>query len=300
MQTLVERRMDAIKNEIMQAWKALDCCYQLTIEPEVFWRRGRPRRSSASQSAVNAEQVNGMFKHSYLSLLCGSPAARSARGAAAVEESPLGEAVERQLPSDEAVTQWTHDPQRAQDRGGRHGWKRGRSRPSRSRPSSCRTSSRRSASSRASPTFRRATSSRCARCSMACAIGATCACISSAMRTISRCPMRSRGVYGDNAGLSRERAGEVAEFLQTRLNLPPEAISYEWAGDTQPIATNATAEGRALNRRVEVEVWYDETKERARRAGSARQGGLQARQGLPHGDGLQDALQGRSLRGARA
>jgi flagellar motor protein MotB len=66
------------------------------------------------------------------------------------------------------------------------------------------------------------------------------------------------GIYGDNAGLSRERAGEVAEFIQTALALPPEAIAFEWAGDTQPIASNATARGRSLNRRVEVEVWYDE------------------------------------------
>jgi len=65
--------------------------------------------------------------------------------------------------------------------------------------------------------------------------------------------------YGDNEGLSRERAGEVAEFLQTRLALPAEAISYEWAGSKQPVATNSTPEGRALNRRVEVQVWYDET-----------------------------------------
>ena len=70
---------------------------------------------------------------------------------------------------------------------------------------------------------------------------------------------RLTGVYGDNAGLSRERAGEVGEFIQTALALPPEAISFEWAGDRQPIATNTTAEGRALNRRVEVEVWYDES-----------------------------------------
>ena len=64
--------------------------------------------------------------------------------------------------------------------------------------------------------------------------------------------------FGDNAGLSRERAGEVAEYLQKALLLPPDAVSYEWAGDTKPIASNATAKGRALNRRVEVEVWYDE------------------------------------------
>jgi flagellar motor protein MotB/predicted porin len=68
-------------------------------------------------------------------------------------------------------------------------------------------------------------------------------------------------VFGDNEGLSRERAGEAAEFLQRTLALPPEAIAYEWAGDTRPIASNATPEGRALNRRVEVEVWYDQVKE---------------------------------------
>ncbi len=70
------------------------------------------------------------------------------------------------------------------------------------------------------------------------------------------------GVYGDNAGLSRERAAEVAEFIQRQLMLPPEAIAFEWAGDSQPIASNATPEGRAQNRRVEVEVWYDELETR--------------------------------------
>ena len=69
-------------------------------------------------------------------------------------------------------------------------------------------------------------------------------------------------VYGDNAGLSRERAGQVAEHFQTSLDLPPEAISFAWAGDTVPVASNQSAEGRALNRRVEVEVWYDEVREK--------------------------------------
>jgi len=68
--------------------------------------------------------------------------------------------------------------------------------------------------------------------------------------------------FGDNAGLSRERAGEVAEFLKRALQLKPEGVVYEWAGDTHPIASNDTAEGRALNRRVEVEVWYDQPKAR--------------------------------------
>ena len=73
---------------------------------------------------------------------------------------------------------------------------------------------------------------------------------------------RLQEIYGDNAGLSRERAGQVAEHLQAELSLPPESISYEWAGDTQPQASNSTAEGRALNRRVEVQVWYDEMGEK--------------------------------------
>jgi flagellar motor protein MotB len=65
-------------------------------------------------------------------------------------------------------------------------------------------------------------------------------------------------LYGDNVGLSRERAGTVAEYCQHALNLPPEAISYEGHGDSQPVADNTTEKGRQLNRRVEVQVWYDE------------------------------------------
>jgi flagellar motor protein MotB len=65
---------------------------------------------------------------------------------------------------------------------------------------------------------------------------------------------RLEEIYGDNAGLSRERAGQVAEHFKQALALPAEAVSFEWAGDTRPIATNATPAGRAKNRRVEVEV----------------------------------------------
>ncbi len=68
--------------------------------------------------------------------------------------------------------------------------------------------------------------------------------------------------YGDNVGLSRERAGTVAEYFQNALGLPPEAISYEGVGDSQPVASNATEGGRAGNRRVEVQVWYDEISEK--------------------------------------
>lgn len=73
---------------------------------------------------------------------------------------------------------------------------------------------------------------------------------------------RLQAIYGDNMGLSRERAGEVAEYFQTALSLPAESVSYEWMGDTQPVAFNLDESGRALNRRVEVEFWYDEVRER--------------------------------------
>ncbi|MGD9009388.1 MAG: OmpA family protein, partial [Desulfobacteraceae bacterium] len=68
--------------------------------------------------------------------------------------------------------------------------------------------------------------------------------------------------YGDNVGLSRERAGTTAEYCQRALNLPPEAISYEGLGDSRPVAENTTEYGRQLNRRVEVQVWYDEISQR--------------------------------------
>jgi len=41
-ESLVERRLDKLKDEIMVAWQALNCCYELTVEPEIFWRLGGP------------------------------------------------------------------------------------------------------------------------------------------------------------------------------------------------------------------------------------------------------------------
>jgi flagellar motor protein MotB len=69
-------------------------------------------------------------------------------------------------------------------------------------------------------------------------------------------------IYEDNVGLSRERAGTTAEYFQQALGLPPESISYEGMGESRPVAGNDTAAGRARNRRVEVEVWYDEIGEK--------------------------------------
>ena len=39
---LVKRRLDLLKAQIMSEWQALNCCYELVIEPEIFWRLGGP------------------------------------------------------------------------------------------------------------------------------------------------------------------------------------------------------------------------------------------------------------------
>jgi flagellar motor protein MotB len=73
----------------------------------------------------------------------------------------------------------------------------------------------------------------------------------------------TKAKYGDNYGLSKSRAGIAAEFFQRELDLPADAVSYDGAGSSQPIASNNTAAGKARNRRVEVQVWYDEITEAA-------------------------------------
>jgi hypothetical protein len=42
-ESLVNRRLDALKRDIMMAWEEMDCCYELVIEPEIFWRLGAPQ-----------------------------------------------------------------------------------------------------------------------------------------------------------------------------------------------------------------------------------------------------------------
>jgi uncharacterized repeat protein (TIGR01451 family) len=44
---LVERRVQAIRKQITESWEAMNSRYQLTIEPEVFWRLGGPPEKSA-------------------------------------------------------------------------------------------------------------------------------------------------------------------------------------------------------------------------------------------------------------
>jgi outer membrane protein OmpA-like peptidoglycan-associated protein len=59
-----------------------------------------------------------------------------------------------------------------------------------------------------------------------------------------------------NMGLSKKRAEATAKYLQGK-GIAPNRFIVEWFGETQPIADNATAEGRQKNRRVEMEIVFD-------------------------------------------
>jgi len=55
-----------------------------------------------------------------------------------------------------------------------------------------------------------------------------------------------------NLKLSQDRAAKVAKFLHDVGGVESDRLSSEGFGDTKPVATNKTAEGRAENRRVEL------------------------------------------------
>src|SRR6185312_6641644 len=69
---------------------------------------------------------------------------------------------------------------------------------------------------------------------------------------------RDATLYGNQLSLSKARAQRVALAMRKILSLPASAIESEGRGASHPIASNDTAQGRAFNRRIEVEFWYDD------------------------------------------
>jgi outer membrane protein OmpA-like peptidoglycan-associated protein len=61
------------------------------------------------------------------------------------------------------------------------------------------------------------------------------------------------GSDGYNLELSQDRARAVADFLSDQ-GVDPRRLSVEGYGERRPVATNATAQGKALNRRVEIRI----------------------------------------------
>ncbi|MFK7816797.1 MAG: OmpA family protein [Gammaproteobacteria bacterium] len=71
-------------------------------------------------------------------------------------------------------------------------------------------------------------------------------------------PVGNRSAFVNNQELSQMRAEFVASQLSELLKLPVSSIVVEGVGDSSPLVDNATNRGRALNRRVEIEIVYDE------------------------------------------
>ena len=63
--------------------------------------------------------------------------------------------------------------------------------------------------------------------------------------------------YDDNWDLSTARAKTVMMYLVNKKGMKLEKLKSAGRGENDPIATNDTAEGRALNRRVEVKIYNE-------------------------------------------
>jgi len=67
--------------------------------------------------------------------------------------------------------------------------------------------------------------------------------------------------FTDNAGneeynlkLSRMRSQNVKNFILEQSRIDPGRVILFWYGNTNPVASNDTAEGRQKNRRVEIAI----------------------------------------------
>jgi len=64
----------------------------------------------------------------------------------------------------------------------------------------------------------------------------------------------SSGAADYNQDLSQSRAEAVAARLTNALGVAPQRVRATGYGESEPIATNDTAQGRAANRRVEARI----------------------------------------------
>ncbi len=64
----------------------------------------------------------------------------------------------------------------------------------------------------------------------------------------------STGPEAYNQGLSERRANAMKDFLVNQHGVDASIIDVSGMGESSPVADNATAAGRAKNRRVEVRI----------------------------------------------
>jgi chemotaxis protein MotB len=71
-------------------------------------------------------------------------------------------------------------------------------------------------------------------------------------------PFRGGGHFASNWELSTARALAAVHFLTERAGVDPRRVGAVGYGEFRPVADNATAEGRAKNRRIAVTILPDE------------------------------------------
>lgn len=67
-------------------------------------------------------------------------------------------------------------------------------------------------------------------------------------------PMNS-SAFKDNNWLSSARALNAAEYLIDNCGIDPATLKYSGRGEYEPVSSNATAAGRAKNRRIEIKIY---------------------------------------------
>jgi outer membrane protein OmpA-like peptidoglycan-associated protein len=65
----------------------------------------------------------------------------------------------------------------------------------------------------------------------------------------------SRGSASRNLEISQRRAQSIKKYFTDTFRISPERVTAEGFGETKPIASNHTAEGRQKNRRVSVTLY---------------------------------------------
>ncbi|MBR1815421.1 MAG: flagellar motor protein MotB [Lachnospiraceae bacterium] len=65
----------------------------------------------------------------------------------------------------------------------------------------------------------------------------------------------STSKYADNRALSTERARNVYDYLMSQENFIDQNMKIAGYGESKPVASNATEEGRAKNRRVVIKIY---------------------------------------------
>ena len=69
-------------------------------------------------------------------------------------------------------------------------------------------------------------------------------------------PLLFGSQYRDNWDLAAARASSVVQSLQESKVIDPKRLIATSKGETEPLASNQTSQGRSKNRRIEIEINY--------------------------------------------